>query len=351
MQGSRTISFLFFLTLSLLSAAHAGNVVVWGDNSLGETNLPPNLDNVVAISAGGFHSLALKADGTVAAWGDNSLNQSTVPPGLSNVIGIAAGENHSCALKQDGSVAQWGDIGVLPVDLDPTNIIAIAAGGFHTLGLKPDGTVIGWGNNYYGQCTPPSGLSNVIAIAAGEYHSVALRSNGTVITWGDDRFTQCSGAIVTNASAIAAATYHTLAITKDGSVVCFGDNSCGQTNAPPELVTATSLAGGSCFSLAAKSDGTIAAWGNAGSIPILSDVLAVAAGRAHGLALLGTRSAALSIRTQNGSANLQWNDTSFQLQTTTNFLNPASWQNVPTTTNAYVTNTADKARYFRLIKN
>jgi Regulator of chromosome condensation (RCC1) repeat len=39
----------------------------WGKNDAGETNVPPDLTNVVAISAGYQHSLALRADGTVVA--------------------------------------------------------------------------------------------------------------------------------------------------------------------------------------------------------------------------------------------------------------------------------------------
>ena len=69
--------------------------------------MPAGLSNVVAISAGGFHSLALKGDGTVVAWGAGEPNnpsdlfgfgQSTVPPGLSGVIAIAAGGWNSVAL-------------------------------------------------------------------------------------------------------------------------------------------------------------------------------------------------------------------------------------------------------------
>ena len=66
-------------------------VTAWGGNLGGETNVPPDLTNVVAISAGYDFSLALNADGTVAAWGTNSSGQTSVPTGLSNVVAIAAG--------------------------------------------------------------------------------------------------------------------------------------------------------------------------------------------------------------------------------------------------------------------
>ena len=65
-------------------------MVAWGYNNSGQTTVPPGLSNVVAIAAGGYHSLALQADGTVVAWGYNGYGQTNVPPGLSNVVAIAA---------------------------------------------------------------------------------------------------------------------------------------------------------------------------------------------------------------------------------------------------------------------
>ena len=52
------------LFLSLPAAgAVAGRVVAWGDNSHLQTNIPPGLTDVIAISAGQYHNLALKSDG------------------------------------------------------------------------------------------------------------------------------------------------------------------------------------------------------------------------------------------------------------------------------------------------
>ena len=47
---------------------------------------------LVAIAAGGTHSLALKQDGTVVAWGNYQFGQTDVPLGLANVVAIAAGD-------------------------------------------------------------------------------------------------------------------------------------------------------------------------------------------------------------------------------------------------------------------
>ena len=76
-----------------------GTVVAWGGNSEGQTTVPAGLSGVVAIAAGGLHTVALKQDGTVVAWGDNGNGQTTVPAGLSGVVAIAAGGSHTVALK------------------------------------------------------------------------------------------------------------------------------------------------------------------------------------------------------------------------------------------------------------
>ena len=52
---------------------------------------------MVAIAAGGGHTVALKQDGTVVAWGGNSYGQTTVPAGLSGVVAVAAGGSHTVA--------------------------------------------------------------------------------------------------------------------------------------------------------------------------------------------------------------------------------------------------------------
>jgi alpha-tubulin suppressor-like RCC1 family protein len=59
--------------------------------------IPADLSNIIAIDAGGWHSLALKADYTVVAWGDDQWGQAEVPPGLSQVIAVAAGAGGACA--------------------------------------------------------------------------------------------------------------------------------------------------------------------------------------------------------------------------------------------------------------
>ncbi|MBI5388033.1 MAG: putative Ig domain-containing protein [Verrucomicrobia bacterium] len=73
-------------------------VVGWGGNSSGQTSIPSGLGNVVAVAAGGGHSLALTTEGRVVGWGWNAFGRTNIPTGLSNVMAIAAGGAHSLAL-------------------------------------------------------------------------------------------------------------------------------------------------------------------------------------------------------------------------------------------------------------
>ena len=86
------------------------------------------LSDVKAISAGGVFTLALKTDGTVWAWGDNEhgeLGNSTIDESskmksldlknepvevsmLQNVVEISAGNTHAMAVTNDGGIWAWG---------------------------------------------------------------------------------------------------------------------------------------------------------------------------------------------------------------------------------------------------
>src|SRR6058998_2208059 len=94
----------------LFSQTLNGSAVTgWGCNSYGQTSPPAGLDYVQAISAGGYHGLALKQDNTVTGWGYNYYGQASPPAGLSHVKAIAGGYFHSLALKEDNTVVGWGE--------------------------------------------------------------------------------------------------------------------------------------------------------------------------------------------------------------------------------------------------
>ena len=188
------------------------------------------------IAAGGYHSVALKADGTVEAWGAGSVNmgsspdygQSMVPAGLSGVVAVAGGGYHTLALKADGTLAAWGagavnsgvspDYGQSMVPAGLSNVVMTAAGSYHSLALTADGTVVAWGDNTYGQSAVPAGLGNVAGIAAGRYFSLALKSDGTFVAWGNNAYNQTNvpGSLA-NVVSMAGGGFQVLAIESDGS--------------------------------------------------------------------------------------------------------------------------------------
>lgn len=195
--------------------------MAWGDGSSGQTSVPVELSNVVAIASGAFHSLALRADGSVVAWGDNHYGQSSVPRALTNVVGIAAGPLSSLALRADRTVAVWGTNSpdtAPPSDLN--NVVAIAAGGFwgtHTLALRGDGSVVAWGDSP--AATVPAGLTNVVAIAAGHQHGLVLKRNGKLVAWGMPFYVTNIPVGFSNGVAIAAGGEHCLALVGSGPPV------------------------------------------------------------------------------------------------------------------------------------
>jgi alpha-tubulin suppressor-like RCC1 family protein len=272
-----------------VAVAPDGGVWSWGvgpvgDGSTSQSAIPVrvkgpggmgNLSGITAVAAGGDHRIALKDDGTVWAWGSYSGDGKTATrltpvqvQNLSGVIAIAAGDIHSMALKSDGTVWTWGSgtYGQLgngltaqkttPVQVvglggsgSLTGITSIACGRYHSLARKNDGSVWAWGRNGSGQLgdgtttqrTTPvqvSGLGGIASVAAGGEHSLALSSSGSVYTWGNNKFGQ------------------------------LGDGTTVQRLVPGLVANVggagtavVGLIGGTYFSVARVSDGTLWAWG------------------------------------------------------------------------------------------
>ncbi|HRZ56278.1 MAG TPA: hypothetical protein P5525_12570 [Candidatus Paceibacterota bacterium] len=272
--GVRNMVALAAGSIHSLALKADGTIVGWGAGTpgtsghphYGQATPPSGLHDVVAIAAGVWHSLALKADGTVMGWGANDSGRATGvaggPPGpvtingqpLNGVVAIAAGGDHSLALKTDGTVVGWGynawsqatgvengPPGPVTISGQPLNgVVAIAAGAssYHSLALKADGTVVGWGDNSSGQTTMPAAENgDVVAIAAGNDHSLALKADGTVVGWGNNYrgATTMPAAWNHDVVAIAAGNDDSLALKADGTVVGWGVNSSGQTTVPAVL--------------------------------------------------------------------------------------------------------------------
>ena len=149
---------------------------------------------------------------------------------------------------------------------DLTDVLALAAGATHSLALRSDGTVWAWGQNntsgdlgtgnFSNSSVPvqvvepgdPTGFfSNAIAVRGGNLHSIALKSDGTVWTWGNNASGQLGiGAPSTFFSNVPIQVVGPDFLSDSSSV----------------LTDVVAIASGLNHSLALRSDGTILAWGN-----------------------------------------------------------------------------------------
>jgi hypothetical protein len=333
------------LTIAPAATASAASfgAEAWGYNASGQLGngstaisrvaVPvQGLTGVIAIAAGGEHSLALLGNGTVMAWGSNREGQlgtgnttaSHVPvavPGLTGVTAIAAGKQHSLALLANGTVMAWGanlegQLGsgskalksTVPVAVKALSAVkAIAAGGEHSLALLSNGTVMSWGANAEGQLgngkfaksnvpVTVKALSGAAAVAAGEEHSLALLAGGTVMAWGANEFLQLG----------TQGTLKKVGGEEPGEEPEYEEIQVENSNVPlpvQKLTGVTAVAAGRLHNLALLGDGTVMAWGDneldqlgggtsggttamPSAVSGLGGVSAISAGGGHSLALL-----------------------------------------------------------------
>ena len=192
--------------------------------------------NHVHVSAGGFHNIVLASNGSLFSWGDNhygelgdgtdssrsspvSVNMRGVLNGK-NIVQVSAGFYHTIALSSDGSIFSWGynyygQLGdgtttsrLSPVSvnmsgvLNGKNIIQVSTGTYHTIALSSDGSIFAWGFNENGELgdgtntsrsSPASvkigGVSSgkkITYVKAGDYYAIALSNDGFLFSWGSN---------------------------------------------------------------------------------------------------------------------------------------------------------------------
>ena len=296
-----------FVLISLPSLQGvAGTVVAWGLTDPGPNAVPSNLTNVVAISSGWNHSLALRDNGTIVAWGSPSDGKCNVPLGLTNVVALAAGYRKSLAAKNDGQVEAWG--AVLPGQsialAGLSNAVSLAAAVFHDVVLKSDGTVALWGSDFAGQLGLPGNLNHVVAVAAEFYQTLSLLSDGTLLSWGYDGdyyYPTQPPAEAGEIVSLAAGSYHNLALRADGTIIAWGRNDLGQLNVPVGASNVVAVAARDGHSAALKADGTVVVWGSpefaAGNAapPGVTNLVSIALESQQAVGLVGNGAPSLSV--------------------------------------------------------
>jgi alpha-tubulin suppressor-like RCC1 family protein len=268
----------------------SGSAWAWGCNSsgpLGDGTVTCRLSPVSVvggfsdwcqISAGCFHSVAVRSSGRAWAWGSNTRGQLgdltvtarsspvSVVGGFSDWCEISAGGEHSVAVRSSGSAWAWGNniCGRLGDNTttnrsSPVSVVGgfsdwcqISAGGVHTLAVRSSGHAWAWGYNGAGRLgdntivaksSPVSvigGITDWCEISAGSEHSVAVRSSGSAWAWGSNGGRLGDGTTTSRRSPVSviggisdwcqASTggQHSVAVRSSGSAWAWGNNASGQ---------------------------------------------------------------------------------------------------------------------------
>lgn len=340
-----------------------GTIITWGTQQA----LPAGFSNIVAIAAGSKHGLALTGDGTVLAAGQNDQGQTNVPAGLANVTGIAAGGAHSLAIINGPPTVTLSDRApavrttaadsvaisftqpVSGIDANDFRLTrngvpvalngAILSGSGRTYALSGLSSLTGLEGSYTLTLVAQgagiqNAVGNTMAIGASDSWVMDRTAPDTVISGrpaspttspvasfsfgGTDNagsvaryeckldggtFAPCTSplrydGLVAGQHSFQVRAYDqaglvdsspasyswTVTISAPGKVVAWG--AVGQIPNNPSDVVA--IAAGTSHSLALRSNRTVVAWDWQGSLPVpagLSDVVAIAAGYDHSLAL------------------------------------------------------------------
>ncbi len=173
------------------------------------------------VSAGQSHCAAIKTNGTLWTWGYNFFGQlglniaSTINRSSPVQVGagtdwayVSAGAFHTLAIKTNGTLWAWGDNGFGALGINnianrssPVQVGAlttwskVSAGYDYTLAIKTDGTLWAWGANTDGilgdntiidRSSPVQigALTTWQNIDASRFQSVALKTDNTLWVWG-----------------------------------------------------------------------------------------------------------------------------------------------------------------------
>ena len=388
-----------------------GSVVSWGfyyQNQFTPTKVQPAyLGGVVAIATGVQNSFAVRGDGTVVGWGTLNDAQVNSLPELDKVLAASAGDNSYLFLRDASADAapsisiqpaiqtlvetgtatwtaqvtgagprsyQWFKDGVaIPgataATLNRQNISIADAGEYQlrvtnykgdstsapaTLNITPlpvltygsaprqlitrgqslnlvvsavgNGPLtFQWTRNgrpINGATTPAYSVPNATPRVNGWYNLLVTDSNGTrrsatffvrvappisqVRAVGVDPYYGLTNvpAGLTDVVDISSASTHALALRATGTVVGWGLNDSGQRDVPAGLANVVAISAGDQSSVALKADGTVSGWGVAGNPANLRDVVAVSAGRYHSMALKADGTVVVWGSSNNGVLNV-----------------------------------------------
>jgi len=248
-----------------IAAKANGSAIATGNNERGQCNVA-SWSDLVAVSAGEYHSMGLRADGSVLIAGNG--RGTTVPATWEDIVAISGGNQFSVGLKADGTVLADGynPDGQCDVTLWK-DIVAISAGYCHTIGLKSDGTVVATGKMVYGSLDV-SDWKDIIMISAGNDISIGLKKDGTAVVahpskkiYESDERPNIDISSWKKIVAVAAGYDHVVGLRADGTVVALGGNSHGQCDVS-DWKNIVAIAAGDDYTIGLCANGTLVSTGS-----------------------------------------------------------------------------------------
>ncbi len=194
---------LCLVSLALGLAGCGGIAVIDALEEDGVTQEDAESRRVIAISAGGYHTCALRADHTITCFG-GVVGSSPQELPFSPSVEVAVGAWGVCARTELGTVECIDLDYNQPHSIPAPYVVAgigdasqITVGPGHACAVRASGQLVCWGNNELGQlgngsfeasATPtPVGLGPVRWASAGEFNVCALTDDG-VFCWGRGAF-------------------------------------------------------------------------------------------------------------------------------------------------------------------
>ncbi|MEQ1568338.1 MAG: hypothetical protein ABMA64_22055, partial [Myxococcota bacterium] len=272
---------------TLLSTAN-GSVLGCGSNDAGQL---PSVSGTVPVSIpiplfaltgsldvemGGAGGMALDAAGDLVAWGACGYGMCGTGTGLTDPAHVVTTPERVLHLD-DAAILSAGPVSFLVVAPSPgTDVWGTGGNGFGQIG---DGTTSDYGK-------PVSiGFGRAVGIAGGLDHTLALLDDGSVWSWGHNRIGQLGDGTTFDSTRpvkvqldqvkqVAVGNELSVALRHDGTVWVWGSNwdgafgdgtRAGDSPIPvqvPDLRDVVAIAAGQYHVLALQSDGTVLAWGH-----------------------------------------------------------------------------------------
>lgn len=166
----------------------SGGIYIWGNQNIVSVSLSEYFGNVEKVVINISTALIITKDGEVYALSSAETPFSRVPEAIQgNIKDLAATDTTAAAVLDDGTVVAWGKLNesslLVPEEIQG-RVESVYAGRAHFTALLNDGTVASWGDNRYKQCNVPKGLSNVVEVSAGYHQNYAIDADGNIHSWG-----------------------------------------------------------------------------------------------------------------------------------------------------------------------